>query len=218
MSEETDKQIRERLSAIFPSEVVASRVVDMVTAKRPDGWGRHSNAPYYKEFFARQTQEQIDKMIASRESGNPVAIIYRWDTFCNEKTGMSRNTLYNRFNQSLNFLLKFLDPMGKYEKWYQTVTVDRTSKVGLTIEFMPEFLGSGSSSFEPEFVIPKAHTSVWRREMEEWLEGESFVPFVKEGLALNPEEIEQIKAQISQLINVKCSITSHAVKIIRLNI
>ena len=205
----TDEKIRNRLNQIFPPQV-ASRVVDVVVSNRPSGWSRHSNAPYFKEVYGKQMRDDIEKMLAN---GKP--LVYRYGVWCTDETGMSKGTLYTRINQSIRYVVEKMDtPDKRYSSWYDRVRVHRRSGVGVMIEFIAG-LHEGEE-FKGEEVEPREHMPVWRREMEDWLESDSMIPFCKEGLALSPDEIEQLKQQFAQLTNVMSSITSASVKIVKL--
>lgn len=208
---DTDEQIKQRLKEIFPSPQVASAVTDLVIHKRPRGWSRKSNATYYKEIYAKQIRDDIDKMIAT---GN--RLVYAYAKWCNEEHGdMSPSTLYQRINQSIRYLIEQMDtPERKYDKWYETVKVERERGLGVTIEFIPGL--SSQSTFAAEVVEPKAHMRVWERQLDEWLESNDTEPFVKEGLALSPDDIVSMKNKFKQLSNVMANVTSSCIKIIKL--
>ena len=202
---ETDEQIKKRLHDIFPDPATASKVVDLVVSKKPPGWSRHSNAPYYKEEFALQIKKWIDLMLQ-----NGGDIIYRWDIFCED---VSRNTLYNKVNQSIRYLIERMDENGKYQNWYNTVDIDRTNSVGLRIKFRTS---TDAHNFTPQLVKPEQSLPKWRRDLDEWLEDDKKTkPFCEEGLALSPEEIKQLKTELYGLVGIVASITSYAIKVIK---
>ena len=211
MAENANNQIKERLNSIFPNPQVASKIVDMVIHNRPLGWSRKSNAPYYKEMYAEQVRDDIDKMV---ESGNPIC--YRYAKWCNEDTNMSKQTLYNRINQSIRYLIEQLDmPDRKYRKWYETVHVERVSGVGVTITFIVGL--HDKQSFRADEVQPRDNMPQWQRRMEDWLESDSIKPFCEEGLCLSPEQIAELTTNLSNLTNVQASVKCESVKIIRIN-
>lgn len=211
MNEETDKEIKKRIEGIFPHPSTASAMVDLIVHKRPRGWSRKSNATYYKEIYAKQMRESIDTMIAS---GN--RLIYRYETWCNEDHGdMSPSTLYLRINQSIRYLIEQMDTdEHKYAKWYETVRISREKNVGVIVEFIPGL--ANESGFKPDVIEPKdIGRPPWERQMDEWLESNNNSPFVKEGLALAPEEIVTIKIKLQQLSNVMANVTSSSIKIVK---
>lgn len=207
---DTREEIRRTIQSIFPSPDVASQVVDLVVNKRPKGWSRKSNAPYYKKVFATQIKHWIDRMI---ESGN--SIVYRYKDFCTDDTGMSESSLYIMVNQSIRFLIDNMDENGKYERWYDSVRTTRKPGVGIIVNYLPGL--SPLSQAQPEMAEPKETMPRWKQQMEEWLESDSTTPFIQEGLILSPEEIEALEVQFSQLSNVQASIKSSCIKIIKIN-
>lgn len=210
----TDNELANRLREIFP-EPIAERVVDVVVSKRPAGWGRKSIAPYYKENYARGIQIDIDRMIESRGQ-----LVYRYDIWCKDIPGskvpiMSTNTLYNRINQSIKFLIDYLDtPDKKYRDWYNTVRIERRVGLGIVIFFIVGLDIEGA--FHAELAEAVEAMPVWERQMEEWLEGNDNRPFMKDGLALTADEMTKHKQRFSRLTNVMASITSSTIKIIKL--
>jgi len=208
MSEEqTDKEIKDRLHQIFPSPEIASQIVNIVTNKKPTGWGRKSNAPYYNEWCGKQIKVHIDQMMESR---NP--IIYRYGTFCDIEGGISRKTLYNKINQSIRYLVEKMDTSdGMYARWYEAVFVETIPNTGVQIRFKSE------DSFTPDSVLPREQMPEWKRLMEEWIEGDSARPFVVERLVLTPEEVRQFKIEFSQISNIMASVDCCSIKLIRVN-
>lgn len=208
--EKTDKEIKERLHTIFPDPQTASRVVDLVTTrKRPLNWSRKSNAPYYKEVFARQIQRDIDRMIETGE-----AIVYRYDRWCGE-TGMSEQTLYNRINQSIRFLLEVLYVGDtKYNPWYDKAKIERVSGLGIRVSYV---VGLGvAENFSGDFIPQPTDKPRWKLELDAWIESDSQRPFVKEGLGLTPQQIEQLKVELN-VEGIQASVTSASVKVIKVN-
>jgi hypothetical protein len=208
----TDNEIANRLHQIFPNPQVAQRVVDIVSSKRPRGWSSRSYAPYFKEIYANEVKELIDKMI---ETGN--AIVYRYSVWCTDETQISKNTLYHRVNQSIRYLIECLDtPEHHYARWYETVKIERTHGVGVRIFFITHRPDS-PGALKAELVVPQADAPRWKREMEKWIEGDEVTPFVQEKLALTPDEVTDLKVLIAGLKGIASSITSTAVRLIRIN-
>lgn len=207
---DTDEKIKERLNGIFSSPEIASKVVNLVVHNRPAGWSRKSNAPYYKEIYAIQLKGEIDKMI---ESGKPLC--FRYTTWCTDETRMSKQTLYNRINQSIRYLIEQLDIDRHYAKWYESVRVERVHNVGIIISFVVGLDSAGQ--FKAEQVEPKENEPIWKREMDAWLESDNIRPFCKEGLALTPQQVIDLSVELDTLSGIKASVTSSSVKIIRMN-
>lgn len=208
MSEE-EKNITDRLKQIFSDPVIAANVVDAVVHNKPKGWGRKSNAPYYQEQFGKQIKIDVDRMI---ETGNE--IVWRYSKWC-EAGGMSENTLYTRVNQSLRYLLEKLDPDRVYAAWHSKIRVERKPRLGVRISYIPG-LGPNADNFVADEAEPKEFTPTWKREMEDWLESSDPKPFCKEGLALNPDEIKEIKVGLALLEGLMVSINSSSIKIIKM--
>jgi len=205
-----NEQIKKAADSIFPSPEVASKFVDMIVSNRPHGWSRHSNAPYYKEIYAIQMKKEIDKMI---QSGN--SLTFRYNIWCTED-GMTPNTLYTRINQSIRYLCEKLDPDGKYKRWYEIVKIRKKIKVGIIIEYIMGLADGAELSAEE--TVPTVDQPKWRRDLDNWLESDNTVPFCQEGLTLTPDEILRLKIEMQQLTNVKASIKSESVKVIKINV
>lgn len=208
-----DEEIKKRLGNIFPDARTASKVVDIVVqgTSRPVNWSRKSNAPYYKEMYAKQLKSEIDKMLSN---GND--IVYRYSTWCTIETKMTTNTLYTRINQSIRYLIDHMDtPDHYYAKWYETVRVSREKEVGVIIRFIPGIRCGNLENFKADEIQPKEQMPRWRMNLEDWLESSDPKPFVAENLALTPEEITLFKEQFSNITNVIASVTSASIKVIK---
>lgn len=204
----TEQAIKDKLESIFPSPEIASKVVNLIVHNRPAGWSRRSNAPYYKEVYAKQLKAEVDKMLENKKP-----LCFRYSTWCNTNTGMSHQTLYNRINQSIRYLIEQMDIDNKYRNWSDMVRVERMPGVGIIISFIPGLLED--ESFRADEIEPRDTMPIWKREMEDWLESDSIKPFCKEGLALTPQEVIDITTSLGTLTNVQASVTSKAIKIIR---
>ncbi len=211
MNDDLDNQIKERLKTIFPNPATASAVVDLVVhAKKPKGWCRKSNAPYFKEVYATQIKRDIDKMIADEGKSS---ITYRFAIWCGEDSSMSPRTLYARINQSIRYLIERMDtPEGKYAKWYETVRLETKHRVGIVINYIP----GTQDNMAAELVASKETMPMWRMKMEHWLESDDDKPFLQEGLLLNPKDIADLKLDLGQLSHIACSITSSTIKLVKM--
>lgn len=209
MSDE-EKKIAD-IKSIFPDENVAARVVETVVHERPIGWDRKSNAPYYKEKFARSMKKDIDKMIREK-----CRLVYRYSVFC--ANGQSKRTLYNRINQSIRYLLEKMDPERIYFRWYESVDIRQKSGLGVTISFFPGLGMDGTGvSEEPGEAIISNTMPAWRLEMEEWIESGEGQYWVREGLVLNPAEVQELKDQFTQTKGIMVSIKPTSIKLVRVN-
>lgn len=215
----SEQELRNSVGKIFPSAQIAEKVVNILTSKKPPGWSSRSNAPYYRKVYAEDIKKYIDIM---SETGQ--AICFDYETWCTVETGVSPATLYNRVNQSIRYLLDYLDADSKYKSWYELVTVERRRDVGVQITYIP---GLGPKNQEhnqvakltPRMVEAKASKPVWLRKFDEWIEDESETePFVKENLSLSPEEVTELKIRLAGLKHVEYSISQQYVKALKLNI
>ena len=206
----TDDLIKHRIDSIFPSKEVAARAVDLLTSTKPNGFGRRSNAPYFSKIYGDELKRYIDIMRQNKED-----IVYRYSTWCTSESGVSRQTLYNRVNQSIRWILERDDKDHVYSEWYDTVLVNRVQDVGVVVKYKPGFGNNAHTSMTPEMVTPAAHKPYWMRKMDEWIESDDVEPFVKENLALSPAEQTEIKIQLAQLSNVEYSVSGDAVRLIK---
>lgn len=208
---EEDEKIKRRLSEIVPKELLTN-LVDISTGSKPAGWSRKSQAPYFKEIFGAGMKKDIDQMI---ETGKPM--LYRYTTWCTEGTKMSPNTLYQRVNQSIRYVVERMDtPERKYGRWYERVVTTRPAGVGVLIQFVTG-LGDtvGHGTFKAEQVEERESLPAWKVRMEDWLEGDDDSPFIQENLCLTPNEVASLKLQFATLTNVIASVKSSSVKIVR---
>ena len=74
-----------------------------------------------------------------------------------------------------------------------------------------------SSTPQPLIVAPPQNMPAWRLKMEDWIEGDSDEPFIKEGLALSLDEVTAIKSDIKKAGGLECSVSCTTIKIIRVN-
>lgn len=211
----TDEAIKKRIEGIFPSPEVASQVINMVVSERPPGWSKHSNAPYYKKIYADQLKPQIDKMI---ETGN--SIIFYYSRWCNDETMMSRDTLYQRINQSLMYILVKMDPDKKYAQWRERVDIHRNHPAvkGILIEYVPGLSNVPSEQFIGEEVSPRADLPSWRKRMDVWLESDSMDPFVQEKLILTPDEVVTLKKELAGMSHIQAFVSPTTIKIVKMNV
>ncbi len=215
-NEQTDKEIRDRLQSVFPNPQIASRVIDLVTATKPEGWSRRSNPPYYKEKYAMQMKEYVDRMIDLK--GDIVFNYKDWE----DNGGNTKSTLYARVSQSIRYLIDHLDTIeGKYRNWYDIVRVETKYDSGnkLRIAFLPGTSGgTKDQAFNPEIVEPPQNMPVWKVRMEDWIESDSAAPFVQEGLILSAEQVAEIKKDLKEIPTLAASVNNNSIKIIRVNI
>jgi len=207
-----DEEAKQLAKQIFVNPKIAERIVNIATSNKPAGWSHRSNAPYYKRVYGEEIKELIDQMMSSGQT-----IVYGYKEFC-EESKMSPQTLYNRVNQSLRYLIECMDtPDHKYAQWSELVKVERVRGVGVTISYVVGLGPDSEEKVKAKLVEPKSSKPVWERKMDEWLEdSDNFEPYVKENLALTPDEIVSLKIRINALENIEASITTDRVALIRL--
>ena len=196
--------------------VGVEKIVKLLQATKPAGWSHHSNAPYYKKLYADEIKPFIEQMLVDKED-----IIYDYATWCTEETNISPQTLYNRVNQSIRWLLEqssTVEEREKYKRWYELVRVERQKNLGVRISFIPGFGNTESVKLTPKSVGAKVTKPLWLRKLDDWIEdSDNFEPFVKDGLALSTDEIVDLKVRLNGLSNLQASITQDRVAIIRLS-
>lgn len=207
--EDTDKEIKESVKQFFLDPKVSARVVNLVTTKRPDGWSHRSTATYYTETYALEIRESIDHMISTGED-----IVFRFETWCNSKTGYSVKTLYARINQSIRYLIDFLDTNGRYAQWFRSKKIKNTGE-SWTISFDKTLSAYAQAGLKPEFALPKEEMPIWERELYEWLESSKSGTFSKTGLMLSKEKMTEINAMLSKVTGIMKEVNYSTIKIVR---
>lgn len=209
---------QDKILGRFTNPLVKSKVMDLLTSSKPEGWGRKSFAPYYKEFYAKSIQADIDKMIETRES-----LLYRYDKFCTQD-GLSPRSLYLKINQSIRYLVDCLDPEQKYLEWQATTDLKIHRGLGIIIEYKPEFRtinGTPTSTgdlISPVKEVEATYSPQWRLKLDRWLEdSEETKPFVVEKLALTDEEVKNLKFELDQLQGIIHDVRSGCIKILKLS-
>jgi hypothetical protein len=200
------------LREVFSDPIVQNKLVDLVTSKKPKGWSRRSNAPYYKQYYAEAIKKEIDKMLVDR-----VDIIYDYKTFCGENEElMAKNTLYARINQSIHFLLDCLDPQGVYKAWYEVVRITQEKGRGISIRFAEDFRREQKEIQSPKPIMATQDVPLWKRRMDTWLESDDVTPFVMEPLCLSDVEVAQIREELNGLDSVMAHVENTFIKIMRI--
>jgi hypothetical protein len=184
---------------------VTSEMADLFIRKRPVGWSRKSNAPYYNERYARWLKKDIDAMIVDRRSR-----VYRYDVFKDS----TPNTLYTRINQALLFLCEKMDDTnGTYKKFKSEIKVERERGVGVTITFAETLdVDARASIFIPNTDKPK-----WMMKLDAWLESTDVTlpPFYQGQLALTPEMITELETQLGEIEGILFNVSAEEIKVIK---
>lgn len=211
--QETDKIIKDRIHDIFPDQLTAERIVNLVVTKKPPGWAKNSTATYYNEFYGKWMKKAADIMLSDKEDK-----MFRFNTFCGvQRELMSEKSLYTRINQSRRFLLDYLDtPEKLYLKWFNATSCENVKGVGVMIKYR---LGVKEIDEEqmPDSVIGEDDRPNWRRRMEDWIESDEVKPFQQDNLILTPDEILSLKKELALLVGIMASVTSSCIKIIKNN-
>lgn len=214
MSNESDKQVADQLRKIFSDPKTSAKVADVLLNDRPVGWGRRSNAPYFKESYGLQMKETLDQMMKDH-----IDVWYPYKEY-QEKYGIGRDTLYLRINQSLRYLFEKLDDTEHtYARFYEKLETSRERGLGVVIRFRPEFSDPEVANFQPRQVIPPEEIPEWKEKIDRFLESsETGRTLHIEKLALTVNQIAEIKVQLTGLTNIISNITAHSIKLIKINL
>lgn len=204
-------EVQRRINQIFVNPAVSAQVADIVIRKKPPGWSRKSQAPYFKECFGQEMKEVFDAMIKDR-----LDRVFSLEKF----PKLKMDTIYLRVNQSIRFLLTYLDDADKtYARFCEMIHVTKDKGVGVRLSFLEGTREREVLDFTPVPVMPKADEPLWKEKLDTFLEeGAVGVPFHIEGLALNSEQIRDIKLSVAQLKGVMLHVTAHSIKAIKINV
>jgi hypothetical protein len=181
----------------------------VTSVPKPAGWARRSQAPYYKDFYGKQLQKDADAMLENRQD-----LVYRYDLWCNTSTGMSKNTLYNRVNQSIRYLLEHLDPEKKYSDWHAMTRVERV-EYGVRVSFVPEYREGSHSNFGGELTTTREAIPKHLQEIDYWLEGDMDKPLIIENINLTAEQLNEVKTKLAQLDGIGKVLRYNSIKLIK---
>ena len=211
MPSPTEEQIKEAIKGIINPQVKRAVMDSIVTNKRPKGWSRRSNAPYYGEFYAKQIKATVDEMLKSKQS-----VIYEYKTF----PDLAPLTLYFRVNQSLKYLVDCMDDELKtYKHFISSIRVERSQKKGgILLSFKEEFAGEFALDFTPRSVLPDSETPKWRQKIDKYLEDgrPEDRPLIIDNLCLTPDDIRKLEIEFAGLSNIMVDITSSTIKIVKI--
>lgn len=183
------------------------------TAYKPQGWSKSSNAPYYKKENAEWIRADIDEMILNQKN-----LVYRYDKYCGEGE-LSVNSFYQKINQSIRFLIDFMDEEGKYAAWYKSVRIHKEAGLGIALTWRNSGLAD-SEPKTPDFVENEvgreaAYLPVWKQKMDTWLESDSTEPFIQERIILTNEEVLILEGELAQLVGIEYSVNQVSIKIVK---
>ena len=190
------------ITVTYPDATTASRVVDLVVRKRPLGWSRKSYATYFREEYALQMKRELDSLISSR-----TAKLFPYEHFPN----MSSTSLYLRINQSVRYVLEFLDPDGRYAKLWSEVRTEKVKGRGVVIKFR-DFV---TDDLKGEDFVAKADKVKWKQKIDLYLEGDEMKPLHIDHLLLSSSEIDEVKAELDGVEGIQFSVSSKEIKIVK---
>lgn len=209
----TDEEKKKFLHELFPDQDTCDRIIEqVVVGKRPANTSKTSQYPYYKRHLAERTRQWADEMMGPPKINK----VLRYDVWCADNA-MSANTLYNMVYQSRRYLLDNMDtPSYKYLAWKEATTLNRIAGLGVTIEW--KLGATGEQRPTAQDVILTEVAPLWKRKMLDWIESDETKPFIQENLALNEEQIGEIKNMLSGISSIRFVIRSECIKLIRVSL
>ena len=200
--------LEDKLKAVFANPTTRSMVASALASPRPNGWGKHSKAPYFNKAYAEEMRKIVDQQIENRKD-----VVFVYEKWC-KALGISERTLYARINQSIMFLLERLDPDNKYKHWYENVTIDcKKSQFAIIISLTKI---EEQRALTPEFAEPRLTMAQWRKDMMDWLEdNDNQEPFIREGLCLSPAEILEMREQFLPNSGLMVDIKSNKISLVK---
>ena len=175
--------------------------------QKPDRWGGRSNAPYYREQYARVMQAVLDKMMHNRHD----------QMYYYKNHSLAPNSLYQKIQQSVRFLLDNLDPDGKYAAFWNCIYCHKVKGVGVRVCIRTDLLDEAAvhHNFMPTELITDLQD--WRDKMAKYIEdGEPGIPFEATGLGLTEEQVADLEIQLSAIPDLNYSVTPRHVKLVKL--
>jgi len=91
-----------------------------------------AKAPYYKQFFALELKPVVDQMAVDKQ---PRLILFE------DNQDLTKHSLYNKINQSFQYLVNHLDPSGIYATLRDEIKIKpETSGIRLKFKDVPKAL------------------------------------------------------------------------------
>jgi len=119
---QNESTVKEAVEKLFVNPEQSKAVLAaLVPSKRPAGWSRRSRATYYTEEYAMQVKRVLDNILQDKQDR-----LWRYEDW----KQFSPTTVYLRINQSLRYLLDYMDADGRYKKLMSTLEIyrDRSAK------------------------------------------------------------------------------------------
>lgn len=205
MSDASDK-----VKEIFQDSRLASKVVDLVITKRPANWGRRSVAPYFNEKHGKQMKEVLLEMMKTKEDQ-----IFNYEYF-KEKFNMGRVSLYLRVNQSMRYVIEYLDDERQtFGRFCSMISINKID-AGVILRFKENCRDGDVNDFKPKSVIAKDAPPIWKEKLQDYLENAKpgDKPLLIEKLALTTNEIKELKISLSSVKGVLFNINSYSIKVV----
>lgn len=193
---------------IFKDPAQQRLVVDALLVKRPVGYSRRSNLPYYNETFGAHLKETADVMISTRCDQ-----CFFFKDFPNVKPV----TLYLRIWQSIKYLVERMDNENRtYLTWQSQIDISRKPHTGILLAWKEPFRDAVPCPFKPRPVIPKSAVPTWKKDIEDFLADGSKSKFFIDGLALTPEQMKELKDSFALVQGLLVVVRSNEVKLIKM--
>ena len=188
----------------FKDPEVSKQFVDNVVTKRPLGWSRRSNAPYYNKQYGEHMKSIADLMLTT---GEPQIFLYK------DFPNISKGTLYNRINQAIRFLIDKLDtPQRTYRDWNDNLAVRRERGLGIRFDFKDREV---DAPFVPRVAEKIVQMTYWQQQITRFLENSSATKLHLDKLALTPEQVEEVRQSLAGLKNIQYVIRAYEIKIVK---
>lgn len=160
--------------------------------KKPQGYSRRSNCPYYKPLFALQFRDALEFVI---KMNSPFVWRYK------EHENLSKTSLYLRIAQGKQYLLDHLDPEKKYAAICALVSISRERNIGVVIRVHNAL--RESKTFMPTPLDEEGSAASWKHKMEDWIEhGEIGSEFLVDNLSMGEEEVLSLKHSLGAFDDV----------------
>lgn len=193
------------------TKVVENHIVNKHGIK-PDGWSKNSRSPYFKPHFGEQMKAVLDEMMEDKKTR-----IYRYEDYPN----MNPVSLHNKIIQSRMYVCEKMDPDGKYKQFCQCLSIHKKKGVGIVIavmmDIMADILDEHRSSFTP--TVLNSESDIWHDRVMDFIDnGPTGQQLHLKNLALEPQEIEQLKTELGQLSTIALSVSASEIKIVKMDI
>jgi hypothetical protein len=187
MTRESLDAVLEKLSPEEREELVRGAI----SKTKPRGWSSGTNAPYYRESFAREVELIINTLEQDREH----------DITIPAKTHkLSTKSLYQKFVQAFMYLVAHLDiqteehPEGKYKWMREHISISKKDPGVVRFSWKHKPQADLALIAASMIKVDKAaKVSKWRSDFQEFVDtAENDTIFERRGLDLTTEDIDYI--------------------------